>query len=246
LRREPEQVPMNSPSVDADAILRAVAAHALDLVVDGTTIGLGTGRAAAAFIAALGVRVRDGLRVCGVPTSTASADQARALGIPLVELDGDVELDLTVDGADEVAPNLDLIKGWGGALVRERIVAAASRRQVILVGEEKLVRALGARGRIPVEVIPLARGVAGRALARLGLAVTVRARDDGAALVTENGNLTLDCAPAAPLDPVAARALEAAVLALAGVVDTGLFLDTAERVLVGRSDGAVDVLQRAS
>jgi ribose 5-phosphate isomerase A len=230
---------------DEDAILRAVAAHALDLVVDGTTIGLGTGRAAAAFIAALGARVRDGLRVRGVPTSTASADQARALGIPLVELDGDVELDLTVDGADEVAPNLDLVKGWGGALVRERIVAAASRRQVILVGEEKLVRGLGERGRIPVEVIPLARGVVTRALARLGLAVTVRAGAGGAPLVTENGNLTLDCAPATPLDPAAARALDAAVLALPGVVDTGLFLGTAERVLVGRPGGKVDVLRRS-
>src|SRR5689334_726348 len=216
-----EPVPMSERTGDDDPILGAVAAHALDLVVDGTTIGLGTGRAAAAFIAALGARVRSGLRVRGVPTSTASAHQARALGIPLVELDGDVELDLTVDGADEVAANLDLVKGWGGALVRERIVAAASRRQVILVGEEKLVRGLGERGRIPVEVIPLARGVVSRALARLGLAVTLRTGADSTALVTENGNVTLDCAPAGPLDAAAARDLECEVLSIAGVVDTG-------------------------
>ncbi len=231
---------------DDDAILRAVATHALDLVTDGTTIGLGTGRAAAAFIDALGARVRDGLRVRGVPTSTASADQARALGIPLVELDGNVELDLTVDGADEVAANLDLVKGWGGALVRERIVAAASRRQVILVGEEKLVRGLGERGRIPVEVIPLASGVVTRALARLDLTASLRVDGGGAPLVTENRNLTLDCKPRALLDAAAARALECAVLALPGVVDTGLFLGTAERVLVGRVGGRVDVLCRPS
>ncbi len=225
-----------------DAGLHAVVTRALDLVTDGAAIGLGTGRAAAAFIAALGARVRAGLRVCAVPTSSTSASQARALGIVLVDLDGDRELDLTVDGADEVAPSLDLIKGWGGALVRERIVAAASRRQVILVGAEKLVRVLGARGRIPVEVIPLARGLVARKVAALGLTPTVRAGAVGAPFVTDNGNLTLDCAPAAPLGDAAARTLEAALLAIPGVVDTGLFLGTAERVLVGHPDGRVDVL----
>jgi ribose 5-phosphate isomerase A len=156
-----------------------------------------------------------------------------------------VILDLTVDGADEVAPNLDLVKGWGGALVRERIVAASSRRQVILVGPEKLVERLGQRGRIPVEVIPLARGLVSRELRRLGLTPAVRQRDDGAPAHTDNGNLTLDCAPASPLvDGPAARALEAAILAVPGVVDTGLFLGTAERVLVGHPDGRIDVLTR--
>jgi ribose 5-phosphate isomerase A len=228
-----------------DPSLRAVATRALELVRDGDAVGLGTGRAAAAFIAGLGARVRAGLRVRGVPTSTASAEQARALGIPLVELDEHLELDLTVDGADEVAPNLDLIKGWGGALVRERIVAAASRRQVILAGREKLVRTLGERGRIPVEVIPLARGLVTRRTVALGLVPTVRAGSDGTVLVTENGNLTLYCAPATPLaDGGAARALEAALRAIPGVVDTGLFLGTAERVLIGHPDGTVDVLLR--
>src|SRR6185369_1310671 len=110
-----------------------------------------------------------------------------------------VELDLTVDGADEVSPNLDLVKGWGGALVRERIVASASRRQIILVGPEKLVRALGERGRIPVEVVPFARGLAMRRMRVLGLRPCARAGDDGRPFVTENGNLVLDAAPAAPL-----------------------------------------------
>jgi ribose 5-phosphate isomerase A len=228
---------------DDDRALEAVAARALDLIRDGATVGLGSGRAAAAFIARLGARVREGLRVAGVPTSEATARQARALGIQLVELE-DTELDLTIDGADEVAPNLDLVKGWGGALVRERIVASASRRQVILVGHDKLVRALGEHGRIPVEVIPLARGPVMRRLRSLGLEPTVRTAAAGAGpVITENGNLILDCAPGAPLrDGSAARALEATLLAIPGVVDTGLFLGTAERVLVGYPDGRVEVL----
>jgi ribose 5-phosphate isomerase A len=227
-----------------DPSVQAVAARALELVTDGARLGLGTGRAATAFIRLLGARVHAGLRVVGVPTSEASAALARTLGIPLVELDEDLELDLTVDGADEVAPSLDLVKGWGGALVRERIVASASRRQVILVGEDKLVRGLGQRGRIPVEVIPLARGPVMRQLKALGLVPVVRPdpADPARPFHTDNGNLTLDCGVVAPLaDAAAARKLETAVLALAGVVDTGLFLGTAERVLVGYPDGRVDV-----
>ena len=181
--------------------LQAVAARALDLIGDGARVGLGSGRAAATFIAQLGERVRQGLRVAGVPTSEASGRLARALGIPLIELDEEVELDLTVDGADEVTPALDLVKGRGGALVRERIVASASKRQVILVGRDKLVGALGERGPIPVEVIPLARGPVTRRLRALGLRVTLRASADGTRpLLTDNGNLTLDCAPPAPLN----------------------------------------------
>jgi ribose 5-phosphate isomerase A len=223
--------------------LQAVAARALDLVEDGATVGLGSGHAAATFIAQLGKRVRQGLRVVAVPTSEASTRQARDAGIPLIEL-GEAELDLTVDGADEVAPNLDLVKGRGGALVRERIVASASRRQVILVGQDKVVHALGERGFIPVELIPLARDPATRHLRTLGLRPTIRADPTNARpLITENHNLTIDCALVEPLrDGRAARELEAALLAIPGVVDTGLFLGTAERVLVGYPDGRVDVL----
>ncbi len=227
-----------------DRAIEMVALRALELISDGARVGLGSGRAAAAFVARLAERVRAGLRVTGVATSEATARQARALGIPLVALD-ETELDLTVDGADEVAPNLDLVKGWGGALVRERIVASASRRQVILVGHEKLVRALGERGRIPVEVVPMARGPVVRRLRSIGLSPTVRtAPHGGGPVVTDNGNLTLDCVPGAVLrDGSAARALEAALRAIPGVVDAGLFLGTAERVLVGYPDGRVDVLR---
>jgi ribose 5-phosphate isomerase A len=234
--------------MNQDSVLRAVAEQALALVEDGARVGLGTGRAATAFIALLGARVQQGLRISGVPTSDASERQARELHIPLIELTEDVVLDLTVDGADEVAPNLDLIKGWGGALVRERIVAAASLRQVILVGEEKLVQTLGQRGRIPVEVVPLARGPATRALHHMGLVPTLRV--DTASRqpsLTDNRNLTIDCALPSPLhDGAAARNLETALLSIAGVVDTGMFLGTADRVFVGHANGRVETLTRST
>ena len=225
-----------------DPAVGAAAARALDLVANGARVGIGSGRAAAAFARLLARSVRAGLRVAAVPTSVATERLARDLGIPLIGLEEDVELDLTVDGADEVAPNLDLVKGWGGALVRERIVAAASRRQVIVVGADKLVGALGARGRIPIELIPFARGPAARRLRALGLRPTLRMEATGTQpVITENGNLLFDCTP----DDVlaygrAARALDAALRAIPGVVDTGLFLGTAERVLVGYPDGRVE------
>ena len=227
-----------------DPGVHAAAAKALELITDGARVGLGSGRAASAFIAMLGARRREGLRVSGVPTSQATADAARRAGILLIELGEGGPLDLTVAGADEVAPNLDLVKGWGGALVRERIVAAASTRQVILVGADKLVRALGQRGRVPVEVIPLAEWLAVREFKALGLSPTRRVDPTGSRpFVTENGNLIVDCALPEPMgDGNAARKLERALLAIVGVVDTGLFLGTADRVLVGHPDGHVDVL----
>ena len=221
--------------------INAAAAKALELVGDGARVGLGSGNAAMVFISALGERRREGVRVSCVPTSRASADRARQVELPLIALGG--ELDLTVDGADEVTPDLDLVKGWGGAFVRERIVAAASKRQVILVGEGKLVEGLGERGRIPVEVIPLARWFATKALDSLGLVPSLRKDDAGEPFVSENGNLIIDCAPSKPIpDGAAARELERAMLAIAGVVDTGLFLGRAERVIVGHPDGRVKTL----
>lgn len=225
-----------------DPAVLAVVAHVLKMIPEGSRVGLGSGRASLAFIKALGAKVQQGFRVEGVPTSVASEKLALELGIPLIELSEDVVLDLTIDGADEVAPNLDMVKGWGGALVRERIVASASKRQVILVGPEKMVATIGERGRIPVETIPLALGYVTRKLKALGLTPTVRLAD-GQTFLTDNGNLTLDCAVAKPIaDGHAARDLEARVLEIAGVVDTGLFLGTAERVLVGQADGRVDEL----
>jgi ribose 5-phosphate isomerase A len=226
-----------------DPAVESAAAAALELIRDGMRVGLGTGHAAGAFLARLADRVRSGLRVVGIPTSDATAVEARSLGIPLGALDEHEELALTVDGADEVAPNLDLVKGFGGALVRERIVAAASYRQVILVGHDKLVDRLATRGRIPIEVVPFACRLVLRRVGVLGLHPVVRLAE-GRRFVSDNGNLTIDCGLATPLaDARAARVLEADLRAIPGVVDTGLFLGTAERVLVGYPDGHVDVLQ---
>ena len=203
--------------------------RALEHVASGTKIGLGSGRAAQAFVRALGELVRHGVRVQGVPTSEETAELARRERIPLLTLAEAGTLDLTVDGADEVDPNLDLIKGYGRALVREKIVAASSRRLIILVGEEKLVPQLGTRGRLPVEVLPFAMPLCERRLSQLGFR-PVPCRKDGRLFVTDNGNHILDCATAPILN---AMQLELEIRTIPGVVGTGLFLGMADMVLVG-------------
>jgi ribose 5-phosphate isomerase A len=226
--------------------LRAAATRALSWVPPGSTIGLGSGRASSAFIVALGERVAAGLDVRAVPSSSAAAALARQCGIALVGLEPDVELAVTVDGADEVTDDLDLVKGRGGAQVRERILAAASRRQVILVGPEKRVARLGDTGPIPVEVIPFAQSLVERRLKDLGARPTLWRDAAGAPIVSDNGNVTFACDfHDRPLeDGDAARACEASIRAIPGVVDTGFFLGTAERVLVGHDDGHVEELTR--
>jgi ribose 5-phosphate isomerase A len=204
--------------------------RALEFVTDGSRIGLGSGRAAQAFVRALGERIRTGnLRVRGVPTSMETASLAQRESIPLSTLAEAGTLDLTVDGADEVDPNLDLIKGYGRALVREKIVAASSLRLVILVGDEKLVPQLGTRGKLPVEVVPFALPLCERRLAELGCR-PVPYRQGQELFVTDNGNHILDC----QIEPIADPAqLELEIRAIPGVVGTGLFLGMADTVLVG-------------
>jgi ribose 5-phosphate isomerase A len=203
--------------------------RALDFVRDGNVVGLGSGRASTEFIKLLAACVRDGLRIKGVPTSQASAALAEQLAIPLVSLEEGIPLDLTVDGADEVDPQLNLIKGYGRALVREKIVAAASKKLVILAGPGKEVHVLGERGKLPVEVIPFALPLAYRRLTELGCK-PVPYRVDEQLFVTDNGNYILDCA----IGPMAQPAeLEAKILAIPGIVDTGLFLNMADVVLIG-------------
>jgi len=204
--------------------------RALELVPDNSRIGLGSGRAARAFVKALGERMRkECLRVHGVPTSEETASLARQQGIPLLTLAEVGILDLTVDGADEVDPNLDLIKGYGRAFVREKIVAASSRRLIIVVGDEKLVPQLGTRGRLPVEVTPFALPLCERRLCELGCR-SVPYLDGDNLFVTDNSNHILDCQIATIRD--AAR-LEADIQAIPGVVGTGLFCEMADTVLVG-------------
>jgi ribose 5-phosphate isomerase A len=230
-----------------DPGIQAAAARIAEEVRDGSCVGLGSGRAASAFIAALGLRVRRGLHVTAVPSSEASAQLARSLGIELVDIDEEMPLAVVVDGADEVAPNLDLVKGRGNAFVRERIVTAAARRQVIVVDPRKLVPVLCGRndGGFPVEVIPLARGLVMRKLKALALRPTVRLdRTSGTPIVSDNGNLIFDCDVPAALSEAAARETDTAVRRITGVVDTGLFLGTADEVLVGHPDGRVESLRR--
>jgi ribose 5-phosphate isomerase A len=212
---------------DADS-LKEIARRALDYVGEGEVIGLGTGRASVAFVRALGERVQKGLRVTGVPTSESTAELARGLGIALARLEDVDEIATTFDGADEVDPSLDLIKGYGGALVREKIVAASSRRRIMLVGEEKMVDRLGAHGKLPVEVVPFGLSLCRKRLASLGLVPRLR-EVEGRPFVTDNGNLILDCGTGPIADPAG---LEREALAIPGVVGTGLFLAMADVVLI--------------
>lgn len=210
--------------------------QALSQIPEGSLVGLGTGRAATAFVQALGAKVRNGFRVRGVSTSEDTARLARSLGIDLVGIDDAGPIDVTIDGADEVDPALNLIKGYGGALVREKIVAAASKRLIILVGPEKLVPALGTRGRLPVEVVRVGHGAVARGL---GLPSTLRIVD-GKPFVTDNGNVILDCAVPVIPDPAE---LDRRLRMIPGVVGTGIFAGMADLVLV--QDGVdVKVLKR--
>jgi ribose 5-phosphate isomerase A len=208
--------------------------RALEFVTNDSLIGLGSGRAARAFVRALGERIREGgLRVQGVPTSEETASLARQEGIPLLTLAEAGILDLTVDGADEVDPGLNLVKGYGRAFVREKIVAASSRRLIIVVGDEKLVPQLGTRGRLPVEVMPFALALCERRLSELGYRPTPYL-DGGRLFVTDNGNHIFDCMIAPIHDAVG---METEIRAIPGVVGTGLFLDIADTVLVGDRNG---------
>jgi ribose 5-phosphate isomerase A len=223
--------------------LKADAARAaLSEVRSGMCLGLGTGSTMRHFIDALGAALREGaLRdLRGVPTSLATEAQARALGIPLTTLDEDPVLDLAVDGADEVDPSLDLIKGLGGALVREKMVVQAARRFVVLADETKVVDRLGERAPLPVEVIPFGWGAHVPVLHALGaervvLRVTHDGEGAGTPVRTDNGNFILDAHfPGGMRDPVE---LEQALRGRAGILDSGLFLGMAHTCYLAGSGG---------
>ena len=222
--------------------LRLLGEAAAAFVQGGMKVGLGTGRAATAFVRTLGERVRrGGLDVSCVATSEATASLAAGLGLPLISLAEAGELDITIDGADEVDPCLDLIKGLGGALVREKIVAASSRRLIIVVGAEKLVQRLGEKTPVPVEIVPFGAALCERRVRALGALPTLRRAASGP-YVTDNGNQILDCKFPAIDDP---GALDREIREIPGVVATGLFVGMAERVLV-EERGAVREIHRAS
>lgn len=217
------------------------AERALEFVKEGQVVGLGTGRAATAFVEALAARCKDGLDVRGVPTSRTTELLARQLGIPLLEMSDVEQLDVTVDGADEVDPALDVIKGYGGALVREKIVAAASRQLVIVVGHEKLVARLGQRGKLPVEIVPFATALCRQRFAALGFPAELRRGPGNERVVTDNGNWILDCKVERIPNP---GQLDAALRGVPGVVGTGLFVGMASAVVIQDGD-AVEVRERA-
>ena len=208
------------------------AEHAADMVEPDMVVGLGTGRAAAMFVRALARRVHDGLAIRGIPTSLKTAELAKELSVPLTTLDEVDCIDIDVDGADEVDPTLNLIKGHGGALLRERVVASVSKLFLVLVGEEKLVPHLGAKMAVPVEVVPFAVPIVRAGLVGLGADVALRTDTDGP-FESDNGNQILD----ARFDNIAdARDLERRIDELPGVVDSGLFIGMADLVLVHDRD----------
>jgi ribose 5-phosphate isomerase A len=208
---------------------------AAQLVEDNMLVGLGTGSTANQFIRALGRRVQQGLHIAGaVASSQVSHDLATSVGIAVADLDTYPELDIYVDGADEIDPQLHLIKGAGGALLREKIVATAARRFVVVADTSKLVQRLGLLCPVPVEVVPFAVTPVRKHLEALGAVLTIRQRA-GQTFMTENHNLILDCTfPDGIADPVA---LDAHLHAIVGVVETGLFLHIAKQAVVGGADG---------
>jgi ribose 5-phosphate isomerase A len=231
--------------MNAELQKRAAAAKALDFVRPGMRLGLGTGSTARHFIELLGERVRNGLDVIGVPTSEATRDDAQRWGIPLATLDELPELDVTVDGADEIAPDLTLIKGGGGALLREKIVAAASARMIVIADESKCVPVLG-RFPLPVEIAPFGAGATLRAV-RTAVGgpqagtLEFRKGRDGHAFVTDGGHWIVDAALGRIEDPAG---LARALAGVPGIMEHGLFIELAAMVIVGGPDGVRTIERR--
>ncbi len=201
-------------------------------VREGDVVGLGTGSTAYFAVAALGERVKAGLKIIGIPTSVQTADLARAVGIPLTTFDEHPEIDITIDGADEVDPKLNLIKGGGGALLREKVVASASKKMVVVADSGKIVSVLG-KFPLPVEIIAFARTVVEKKIVALGGSPKLRTRPDGSTYLTDNGNQILDCSFGKIAD---AAALALALSNVPGIVEHGLFIGLAKFALVGRGD----------
>jgi ribose 5-phosphate isomerase A len=229
----------------AELYKRQAAEHAVGLVEDGMVLGLGTGSTAAHFIDLIGQRFKQGMKIVCVPTSEATRAQAERLGIPLIDLDRQPSLDLTIDGADEIDPQLRLIKGGGGALLREKIVAMASDRMVVIADHSKLVATLGAFP-LPVEVVRFGlsatRNLVEALAAEAGCRgdIVLRTKPDGQPSVSDSGHYILDCAFGRIAEP---EALDAALKQVPGVVESGLFLNLADAAIVAGPDG-VDVLDR--
>ena len=211
---------------------KAAAEAAIELVKDGMVVGFGTGSTANYAIEGLGRRVASGLRIRGVATSRASEELARKVGVPIITLDQVSGIDLTIDGADEVDPRFNLIKGMGGALLREKIVAFASKQEIIIIDDSKLVEVLGTRTPLPVEVVPFGHLRTKDALESLGCKASLKG--GSSPFVTDNANLIYECRFAKIEDP---EILEAEIDMIPGVVESGLFIDLATKVVVASAKG---------
>jgi ribose 5-phosphate isomerase A len=231
-------------SMDAAAINQfkeAAANSAATQLRDGMVVGLGSGTTATLAVAAIGKRVQEGLRIVGIPTSQKTADQARVLSIPLSNLEDHLTIDVTIDGADEVeAGTLNLIKGGGGNLLREKIVAVASSRMIVVVDETKVVSQLGSRSAVPVEVVPFGWKTTAKRLEKTGAHPTLRVDSDGQIFRTDGGHYILDCALGSIRSP---QSLQAELDSIVGVVEHGLFIRIAYQALVGGPEG-VNILNR--
>jgi ribose 5-phosphate isomerase A len=218
----------NANAQEKEAAGRAAAG----LVRDGDIVGLGTGSTAYFAVVALGERVKAGLKIIGIPTSLQTAELASVVGIPLTTLDEHPEIDITIDGADEVDPKLNLIKGGGGALLREKVVASVTKKMVVVADSGKIVSVLG-KFPLPVEVISFARAVVEKKIVALDATPKLRTKPDGSPYLTDNGHQILDCSFGKIVDPPAlARELNG----MPGVVEHGLFVGLAMLALVGRGD----------
>lgn len=233
-------------ATNADALKRQAAGRALDYVRSGMKLGLGTGSTAKHFVELLAEKVQQGLEVVGVPTSEVTRAQAESLGVPLATLDEHPALDLCIDGADEIGPDFSLIKGGGGALLREKIVASAAAEMIVIADASKMVPRLGAFA-LPIEVVDFGVAATRRAIDRAakvagchGL-LTLRRRADGHVFVTDQGHVILDAAFGVIPDPAA---LALSLSQVPGVVEHGLFINLARRVILAGADG-VTVLDRA-
>jgi ribose 5-phosphate isomerase A len=222
---------------DREAFKRQAAERAVEYLVSGMVVGLGTGSTAVHAVRRIGALLAEGRlqRVVGIPTADVTAREAERAGVPLGTLDDHPSVDITIDGADEIDPQLNLIKGLGGALLREKIVAAASRRLIIVADESKRVEQLGTRAPVPVEVIPFARRPATAYLTSLGARVVERRRD-GQPFRTDEGNIILDCHFPGLTDP---RAMAQLIRAQPGVVEHGLFLGLATEAIIAGERGVV-------
>ncbi len=214
--------------------LKEVAAReAVRHVRDGMVVGLGSGSTASIAIRLLGEKVKQGWKIVGVPTSRESEDLGRAVGIPIGELKDYHAVDVTIDGADEVDPELNLIKGLGGALVREKIVASVTKMEIIIVDESKLVDHLCQKAPLPVEIVKFASESTMRRLERFGCVPKLREKN-GMVFITDNGNIIADCRFSRIDDP---RKMESDLNLVPGVVDNGLFVGLAHKVIVASKDG---------